>query len=171
MLFWEGLGGEKCCDDETSIFYKYTQFLFLFFKACFMMQRMRKLLNSPWDLMGLRCVNTAPIGSHFLFYDGKKTDWLALCRCRMSEDTLIHWHTDRGFTDLFLGADTWDLIETDGWINWLLSFPRDFLPPKITAWAFLQSSACLPAQVVASVWQTVVLVDFEPTLNEAKWHF
>lgn len=36
------------------------------------MRRMRKLLTPPWDLMGLRRVNRAPIGSHFSFMMGRK---------------------------------------------------------------------------------------------------
>lgn len=71
-----------------------------------MMQCKRELLNFPWDLMGLPCVNRAQIGSRFLFYDGRKTDWIPPCHCHMSEDTSIHRHPDGRFTDLFLGAGT-----------------------------------------------------------------
>lgn len=90
-----------------------------FFKVGFMIC-MYKLLNFPWDLMALQCVNGALIGSHSLFYDGKRTDWFVLCCCHVSEDTLIHCHKDMGFTDSLLGADTSDLIQMNLYFknNW-----------------------------------------------------
>lgn len=76
-----------------------------FYKVWFMIC-MCKLLNFPGERVALQCANGALTGSHSQFYDGSRTDWFVLCCCRVSEETLIHWHKHRGFTDSLRGADT-----------------------------------------------------------------
>lgn len=133
-----------------------------FFEVWFMIC-MYKLLNFPWDLMALQCVNGALIGSHSQFYDGNRTDWFVLCCCHVSEDTLIRCHKHRGFTDSLLGADTFR-FDTNEFIGKkrLVSFVRGFVPVQSTAKASQQSPGWLLAQPYPQGDRQLAWLDFEP---------
>lgn len=103
---------------------------------------MCKLLNFPGERVALQCANGALTGSHSQFYDGSRTDWFVLCCCRVSEETLIHWHKHRGFTDSLRGADTFrsDTNEFIGKKNDWFNSQETFLPVQSIAKTSLQSS-------------------------------